>query len=193
MPPQAITEALNTQAKVGTRKASEAAIRVSTGRLDSLVNMVGELVIAHSMIAQDTEVLCASPRLVKKVSHSGKITRELQDLTMALRMVPLKGSFDKMRRAVRDLARKSGKSVQIETRGDETEIDRNMVEALNDPLVHMIRNAVDHGIEPAEARRERGKSPSGKLLLAASHSAGSVMIELSSPARHTGFRRLRKW
>jgi two-component system chemotaxis sensor kinase CheA len=97
---------------------------------------------------------------------------------MALRMVPLKATFDKMRRAVRDLARKSGKSVKLQTQGDETEIDRNMVEALNDPLVHMIRNAVDHGIEPAEVRQKRGKQPAGELLLTASHSAGSVVIEL---------------
>jgi two-component system chemotaxis sensor kinase CheA len=177
--PQAIVQALDTQAKVGARKASDATIRVSTGRLDSLINMVGELVIAQSMIAQDPDAAThANPRLAKKVAHGGKITRELQDLTMALRMVPLKATFDKMRRAVRDLARKSGKSVQLQTRGDETEIDRNMVEALNDPLVHMIRNAVDHGIEPAEARRQRGKAPAGELLLTASHSAGSVVIEL---------------
>jgi two-component system chemotaxis sensor kinase CheA len=179
VPPQTITQALVTQAKTEKPKASDATIRVSTARLDSLVNMVGELVIAQSMIAQDPDAAAnASSRMSKKISHGGKITRELQGLTMALRMVPLKATFDQMRRAVRDLARKSGKSVQLQTQGDETEIDRNMVEALKDPLVHMIRNAVDHGVESAEVRQQQGKKPIGELLLTATHSAGSVVIEL---------------
>ena len=160
-------------------KTSESTIRVSTGRLDSLINMVGELVIAHSMVSQDPEVVSGrNPRLAKSVSHSSKIVRELQDLSMALRMVPLKGTFQKMNRLVRDLARKSGKSVQFHTEGEDTEIDRNMVEVLNDPLVHMIRNAVDHGIESTDERRGAGKAEAGTVHLRAYQTAGNVAIEL---------------
>lgn len=179
VPPQAIVQALRAQKKTTGPKAQEGSIRVNTTRLDQLVDMVGELVIAHSMVVQDPDVETnGSAQLVKKVSHTGKITRELQDLTMSMRMIPLKGTFDKMRRVLRDLARKSGKSIRLVTEGDDTEVDRNMVEALGDPLVHMIRNAGDHGIEAPEERRRRGKNDSGTLWLSASHSAGSVNIEL---------------
>jgi two-component system, chemotaxis family, sensor kinase CheA len=173
-----VAKALRTQKKLRGGAAADSTIRVGTGRLDSLINMVGELVIAQSMVTQDVEVEGGRSRLVRNVSHAGKIVRELQDLTMSLRMVPLKGTFQKMARLVRDLAAKAGKSVQYVTEGEETEIDRNMVEVLNDPLVHMIRNAVDHGIEAADERAGNGKSPSGTVRLRAYHSAGSVVIEL---------------
>ena len=176
--PSDVAEAIRTQKKISGR-TTEATIRVGTGRLDSLINMVGELVIAQSMVAEDSEVIKGSaPRLAKNVSHAGKIIRELQDLTMALRMVPLKGTFQKMARLVRDLARKAGKSVQFITEGEETEIDRNMVEVLNDPLTHMMRNAVDHGVETNEQRAAAGKDPTGTVRLRAYHSAGNIVIEL---------------
>ena len=163
---------------------SDTTVRVGTGRLDSLINMVGELVIAHSMIVQDPgEIGGESPADNRKISHLGKITRELQDLSMALRMVPLKPMFEKMRRVIRDLAQRSGKSVVLVTAGEDTEIDRNMVEGINDPLVHMIRNSVDHGIESAEERREKGKPMVGTLTLRAFHSAGNVIIEVQDDGR----------
>ena len=171
------------QKQVGGDK-SDASVRVTTGRLDSLINMVGELVIAQSMTSQDPDVDSGRrPRLARNVSRTSKIIRELQDLTMALRMVPLKATFQKMQRLVRDLARKSGKAVQFLTEGDDTEIDRNMVEALNDPLVHMIRNAVDHGLESAEERKAAGKPETGSVRLRAYHSAGNVVIELSDDGK----------
>ena len=130
VPPAVITQALKTQVKDGRARSADNSIRVSTNRLDSLVEMVGKLVIAQRMIAEDEAASSAvSTRLAKKVSHAGEITRELQDLSMALRMVPLKATFDRMRRVVRDLSRKSGKPINFITEGDETEIDRNMVEA----------------------------------------------------------------
>ncbi len=172
--------------------ASEAMVRVSTDRLDSLINMVGELVISQSMIAQDPVVLGGrSARLGRNVSQTGKIVRELQDLTMGLRMVPLKQTFQKMARLVRDLGRKSGKAVQLVTEGDETEIDRNMVEVLNDPLVHMIRNSVDHGIEAAEVRAKAGKPGTGTVSLRAYHSAGSVVIEIKDDGKGLDHQRIR--
>ena len=163
---------------------TEATIRVGTERLDSLINMVGELVIAQSMVQQDPDVLDGQrPRLQRNVSHAGKIIRELQDLTMSLRMVPLKGTFQKMARLVRDLGKKAGKQVQFVSEGDETEIDRNMVEVLNDPLVHMIRNSCDHGVENAEDRAAAGKDPTGTVTLRAYHSAGNVVIEILDDGR----------
>ncbi|MFP4107002.1 MAG: chemotaxis protein CheA, partial [Phycisphaerae bacterium] len=138
---ESVARALRTQKQArGRASGGDTTVRVSTDRLDNLINVVGELVIAHSMVAQDPTMEEAGPRMNRNVSHAGKIIRELQDLSMALRMVPMKGTFQKMARLVRDLGRKTGKSVQFVTEGDDTEIDRNMVEVLNDPLVHMIRN-----------------------------------------------------
>ncbi|MCD4826048.1 MAG: chemotaxis protein CheA [Phycisphaerae bacterium] len=179
--PAEVVEAIRTQKqqKQGKTTLAENSIRVGTGRLDSLINMVGELVIAQSMVAGDPEVSSGEqPRLHRSVTHSGKIIRELQDLTMALRMVPLKGIFQKMNRLVRDLGKKSGKQVQFITDGEETEIDRNMVESLNDPLVHMIRNSLDHGLELPEDRAAAGKDPTGTVRLCAYQTAGNVVIEL---------------
>ncbi len=176
-----VVDAIRTQKqlKQGKGAAIEGTIRVGTSRLDSLINMVGELVIAQSMVAADTETSNdIQPGLRRNISHAGKIIRELQDLTMSLRMVPLKSMFQKMNRLVRDLARKSGKQVVFNIEGEDTEIDRNMVESLNDPLVHMIRNSVDHGIESPEVRTAAGKNPSGNITLRAYHAAGNVVIEL---------------
>jgi len=142
-----VAQAIRTQKKI--RGAANASIRVNTARLDSLVNMVGELVIAQSMIAQDPDVTGGeSHNLARKVGRSQKIIRELQDLAMSLRMVPLKPTFQKMARLVRDLRRKSRKNLRFVTEGEDTEIDRNMVEMLNDPLAHMIRNACDQCLRP---------------------------------------------
>jgi len=160
-------------------RTNESTVRVGTRRLDDLIDMVGELVIAQSIIAQDLDISqVGGTRLSRSISRAGKIVRDLQQQTMGLRMVPLKGTFQKMTRLVRDLARKSGKPVQLVTAGEETEIDRKMVEALNDPLVHMIRNAVDHGIESAQQRARAGKDRTGTIHLRAYHSTGNVVIEL---------------
>ena len=178
-------------AEASARKLDESAdgtttssIRVNTERLDELVNMVGELVIAHSLIAQDPSVAKKdSPSLNVNINRAGKIIHNLQELAMGLRMVPLKGTFQKMRRLVRDLTRQSERNVRFVTTGEETEIDRNMVEVLNDPLVHLIRNAVDHGIEPPAERVRLGKDSVGTLHLRAFHDAGHVVIELSDDGR----------
>jgi two-component system chemotaxis sensor kinase CheA len=154
-------------------------VRVSTDKLDGLINMVGELVITHAMIAQQEFARNGGNRMVgRNIVQLEKITRELQDLSMSLRMVPLKATFQKMERLVRDVAKKSQKQVQFKMEGDETEIDRNMVETINDPLVHMLRNAVDHGIEKPEVRKAAGKPEYGTVLLRAYHTAGTIVIEL---------------
>jgi len=154
-------------------------IRVDMFKLDNLVDMVGELVIAQSLIRQNPRIQeIMDHRLAKDFGHLGRITSELQRTAMSMRMVPIKNTFQKMIRLVRDLSRKSGKPVQLVMSGETTEIDRNMVDAIHDPLVHMIRNSVDHGIEPPEVRRERGKPPVGTVHLRAYHKGGHVIIEI---------------
>ncbi|MFB3910539.1 MAG: chemotaxis protein CheA, partial [Candidatus Eisenbacteria bacterium] len=162
----------------------DSSVRVRTDRLDRLIDMVGELVIAHSMVAQDEGVAVGQrPELLRKVTHSGKIVRELQDLSMSMRMVPLKPTFQKMARLVRDLAHKSGREVDFVSSGEETEIDRNMVDVIADPLVHMIRNAVDHGIEFPDDREAAGKPRRGTVELAALHAGGNVVVQLRDDGR----------
>ncbi len=180
-----VGKALRTQQRMKNPQAVvDTSVRVSTSRLDRLIDMVGELVIAHSMVAQDDVVINGSNHdLIKKIGHTSKIVRELQDMSMSLRMVPLKATFNKMTRLVRDVARKTGKQVHLVTEGEETEIDRNLVDVINDPLVHMIRNAVDHGIEPPEVRQERGKEETGQVKLAAYHSAGNVVVEIQDDGK----------
>ena len=182
--PEEVANAVRIQKNANTTAAAEGSIRVGVSRLDNLINMVGELVIAQSMVTQDPSIADAdNTRLRRNVLHAGKIIRELQDLTMGLRMVPLKGVFQKMNRLVRDLAKKCGKKVQFSFEGEETEIDRNMVESLNDPLVHMVRNSMDHGVETPDTRQSVGKNPQGKVTLKAYHAGGNVVIELEDDGK----------
>ncbi|MBN1818341.1 MAG: chemotaxis protein CheW [Sedimentisphaerales bacterium] len=159
-------------------------IKVSTSRLDNLVNMVGELVIAQSMVLQEAGgVVNQDHDLLRTVSHQCKIVRELQELSMMMRMVPIQGVFQKMARLVRDLSQKSGKKVAFISEGEETELDRIVVDQIGDPLVHMVRNSVDHGIETAEERTKAGKDPTGHVYLRAFHQAGSIVIEIQDDGR----------
>ncbi|MBC8089319.1 MAG: chemotaxis protein CheA [Phycisphaerae bacterium] len=158
---------------------ADATIRVRTDRLDRLINMVGELVIAQTMIGGDDLLANGlQPDLGRKITHAGKIVRELQELSMSMRMVPLRSTFQKLARVVRDTASKVGKSVHFTTDGDEVEIDRNLVDILADPLVHMVRNAVDHGIELPNDRSRSGKSSTGTVRLSAYHASGNVVVDL---------------
>jgi two-component system, chemotaxis family, sensor kinase CheA len=170
--------------RAGSKTEADLSVRVRTDRLDRLIDMVGELVIAQSMIAADPAVAASGQHdLVKKVAHAGKIMRELQDLSMSMRMVPLKSTFQKLTRLVRDVALKAGKVVELVTDGEETELDRNMVDAIADPLVHMVRNAVDHGVEAPADRERAGKPRAGRVQLAAFQQGGSVIVELRDDGR----------
>ena len=170
--------------RAAAKNDSDLSVRVRTDRLDRLIDMVGELVIAQSMIAADPAVAASGQHdLVKKVSQAGKIMRELQDLSMSMRMVPMKSTFQKLTRLVRDVALKAGKIVELVTDGEETELDRNMVDAIADPLVHMVRNAVDHGVEGPEDRVRAGKPRAGRVKLAAFQQGGSVIVELRDDGR----------
>jgi len=175
MPKKKPEERADSDRKANSSKV-EATVRVRTDRLDRLIDAVGELVIAQSMVAEDPN--SNQIGLQKKVVHAGKIIRDLQDMTLALRMVPLKATMQKMSRVVRDVARKQNKRVELLTEGAETEIDRGMVDVISDPLVHMVRNSVDHGIESEAERVAAGKPPVGQVKLSAKHSQGSVVVSL---------------
>jgi len=161
----------------------DASVRVRTERLDRLVDLVGELVIAQSMVVQDPAVEEAGGELATKVSRASKILRDLQDLSTSMRMVPLKPAFLKVSRVIRDVSRRSGKQVEFVQHGEDTEIDRSMVDILADPLIHMVRNSVDHGIESAAERRAAGKPESGTVRLTAHQASGRVVVEISDDGK----------
>lgn len=166
------------------RATADEKIKVSTSRLDTLINMTGELVIAQLMIAEEAKTNLASEhQLGRKVVHQSKIVRELQELSMSMRMVPIAGVFQKMARLVRDLSHKAGKDIIFSTQGEETELDRNIVDKIADPLVHMVRNSVDHGVESAEERVKAGKNPEGQIELRAFHQAGNIVIEIEDDGK----------
>ncbi len=181
-----VGQALRTQVRMkgGKQQTVQSSVRVATDRLDRLIDMVGELVIAYSMVTEDDIVVQSEDHeFQKKVAHASKIVRELQNMTMSLRMVPLKATFNKMSRLVRDVSRKIGKKVSFVIEGEDTEIDRNMADAIKDPLVHMVRNAVDHGIELPGERKSMGKPLEGEVKLSAYHSAGSVVVEIEDDGK----------
>jgi two-component system, chemotaxis family, sensor kinase CheA len=155
-------------------------VKVDTGKLDHLVDMVGEMVIAQSMIQHDPDLASLDrPRLTRNLLQLTRITSEVQKTAMAMRMMPIGNLFRRMQRVVRDLGRKTGKQADLEISGEDTELDRNLVEELADPLMHMLRNSVDHGIETAEKRVARGKPGKGRVVLRASHQSGNIVIEVS--------------
>jgi len=167
-----------------SEQVAESTVRVKIDRLDKLLDTVGELVIAQTMVGQDELIISGKHHeLNKKISQAGKIVRELHDLSMVLRMVPLKGTFQKMARLARDLSQKSGKMVNFMTEGEDIEIDRNMVDMVADPLIHLIRNAVDHGIETPEERRQTGKSEDGHIYLAAAHAESNIILTVWDDGR----------
>jgi two-component system chemotaxis sensor kinase CheA len=159
-------------------------VRVNTEKLDSLMDVVGELVIVQSQIMESARSLGmdGSP-LHRNVAQLTRLTKELQNTAMALRMIPIKPTFQKMERLARDLARSCVKKVNFSTDGDETELDRTVVEEIADPLVHMVRNAMDHGLEPAEDRVAAGKPEAGTVHLSAYHQGSNIVIELRDDGR----------
>ena len=160
------------------------AVKVDTAKLDYLVDMAGEMVIAESLVRHDPELgMLKSPQLQRKIAHLTRITSELQRTAMAMRLVPIGPLFRRMARLVRDLSRQFGKCVEMQTEGDEIDLDRTIVEELADPLMHMVRNALDHGIETPEERAREGKDATARLLLKAHHHAGQVVIEIADDGR----------
>jgi two-component system chemotaxis sensor kinase CheA len=166
------------------RAAAAGIVRVDTLKLDGLIDLVGELVIAQSMVVQSPEVRdVASVHLSRCLGQLRGITSDLQRTAMSLRMVPIRNTFQKMARLVRDLGVQQGKDIQLVLEGEDTELDRNIVEELGDPLVHMIRNSADHGIEPQAERLAEGKPPAGTITLRAFHRGGFIVIEIQDDGR----------
>ncbi len=154
-------------------------VKVDTAKLDGLLDLVGEMVIAQSLVGQNLGQLAGlDPQFARNIAQLGRITKDLQRVSMALRMVPIRGVFQKMSRVVRDLGAKQKKKVQFTTNGEETELDRGVVEELNDPLLHMIRNSMDHGIEAPDKRKASGKPETGTLHLRAYHQGGNIVVEV---------------
>jgi two-component system chemotaxis sensor kinase CheA len=167
-------------------------VRVDTAKLDGLIDLVGELVIAQSMVSQHSDVQSvASEQLARSLGQLRGISTELQRTALSLRMVPIRGTFQKMARLVRDLSGQVGKEIRLVLEGEETELDRTLVEELGDPLVHMIRNAADHGIEPPADRAAAGKEPCGTISLRAFHRGGMVMIQIADDGRGLSVARIR--
>jgi two-component system chemotaxis sensor kinase CheA len=166
------------------RAAAAGIVRVDTLKLDGLIDLVGELVIAQSMVVQSPEVRdVASVHLSRCLGQLRGITSDLQRTAMSLRMVPIRNTFQKMARLVRDLGVQQGKDIQLILEGEDTELDRNIVEELGDPLVHMIRNSADHGIESQAERLAVGKPAAGTITLRAFHRGGFIVIEIQDDGR----------
>jgi two-component system chemotaxis sensor kinase CheA len=168
-------------------------VKVDTRKLDNLVDMVGELVIVQSMIQEDPVLgSLDNERLSRNLGQLKRITTDLQRNAMAMRMMPVRQTFQKMARLVRDLGRKSGKVVDLELTGEDTELDRQVVEDINDPLMHMVRNSMDHGIESAEDRARKGKPPHGRLSLSAYHQGGSIVIAVADDGQGLNTEKIRR-
>ena len=164
---------------VAHHNSAAATVKVDTGKLDALLDLVGEMVIAQSLVVQNVSQLSGiSQQFARNMTQLGRITSELQRVGMSMRMVPIRGAFQKMVRVTRDLSAKQQKKVQLATSGEDTELDRSVVEELNDPLLHMIRNSIDHGIESPEKRAAAGKPAVATLHLRAYHQGGSIVIEI---------------
>ncbi len=169
---------------------ANASVRVPAERLDELMERVGELVITQSRLRQIS--ILSSDQQVKAVAEEiERLVLELRDTTMGIRMLPIGSLFSRFRRVVHDLSRDLGKQVDLIMEGEETELDKTVIEQLNDPLVHMIRNAIDHGLEAPEERLAAGKSQRGRMVLAAQHAGTEVLITLTDDGRGLDRERIR--
>ena len=159
-------------------------VRVDTLKLDGLIDLVGELVIAQSMVVQNPDLKnITSEHLSRSLGQLRGITSDLQRTAMSLRMVPIRNTFQKMARLVRDLATQQGKEIHLVLDGEDTELDRNIVEELSDPLIHMIRNSADHGIEATDRRIADGKPRAGTITLRAFHQGGFIVIQIQDDGK----------
>ena len=159
----------------------DTSIRVSVEKVDQLINLVGELVITQAMLAQAAEVLdpVEFERLHNGLVQLERNSRDLQEAVMSIRMMPISVVFSRFPRVVRDLSQKLGKQVELKLIGEDTELDKSLVERITDPLTHLVRNSLDHGVESPEERKAKGKQPTGTITLKAYHQSGHIVIEVS--------------
>ncbi len=172
-------------ADAATQKKTEGSIRVNLSKIDQLVNLVGELVITQSMLSQFGEQAENNQdsddwinKMKEGLTHLERHTRELQEAVMNIRMLPVSFAFNRMPRIVHDVSHKLGKKIELITEGENTELDKTMLEQLTDPLVHIVRNSIDHGIEMPEERLKKGKPETGRVWLSAYHQGGNIVIEI---------------
>ncbi len=165
----------------------EALVRVETERLDKLINLVGELVTSRTQVLEMVKVEDS----IGALDQLDRVTTELQYAAMSLRMVPIKQVFDRFPRMVRDLAQSSGKDINLKIYGEMTELDRSIVNQIGDPLVHLIRNSIDHGLEPAADRTAKGKPAAGTITLGARHEGSHILIEISDDGQGLNRERIR--
>ncbi len=180
--------------EVREKKAKEEAassIRVAAAKLDKLVDLVGELVTVQAHLSQKANSQ-ADPELVLISEEVERLTGELRDNTMSIRMVPIGSTFGRFSRLVRDLSKELGKEIEMATEGAETELDKTVIERLNDPLVHLIRNSIDHGIEPPDVRESLGKTRKGLIQLTARHAGAQVHIEITDDGAGLDSARIRE-
>jgi two-component system chemotaxis sensor kinase CheA len=179
------TEVVNPVPAREERRAGDvASVRIETAKLDHLMNMVGEMVIAQTLISHNPSLeMIMDTRLMGDLTQLTRITADVQRITTSMRMVPIGLQFQKTARMVRDLSRKAGKKIVLVTSGEDTELDKTIAEQLSDPLLHMVRNSIDHGIETPEQRAAVGKDPTARIRLAAYHQSGQIVIEISDDGR----------
>jgi two-component system chemotaxis sensor kinase CheA len=184
--PAAPAAPAETERKAAARPAAAASaegssIRVGVEKVDQLINLVGELVITQAMLAETTSTFdpALHDRLFNGMAQLERNARDLQEAVMSIRMMPMDYVFSRFPRLVRDLAAKLGKEVELVTFGQATELDKSLIERIIDPLTHLVRNSLDHGIETVEARRAAGKDSTGQLVLSAAHHGGNIVIEVS--------------
>ena len=171
---------------------SESSVRVDTATLDHIMNMVGELVLARNRLVSLSAINNSDESLVKAISNLDIVTADLQTAVMKTRMQPIKKVFGRFSRVVRDLARSLQKDIVLEMSGEETDLDKNLVEALADPLVHLVRNSVDHGIESPEVRTQNGKSQTGTILLSAAQEGDHILLSIKDDGQGMDPQRLRE-
>ena len=172
--------ALKTTTRPNLAQMESTSIRVDVKKVDQLINLAGELVIIQAMLAQNSRALdpTANQQLLAGLADLDRNTRDLQEAVMSIRMIPMSTVFSRFPRMLRDLANKLDKKINLVTQGEATELDKGLVEKITDPLTHLVRNSLDHGIESPEERIKAGKSETGTLTLAASHQGGSIVIEV---------------
>ncbi|BBD07498.1 chemotaxis protein CheA [Desulfovibrio ferrophilus] len=169
--------AVQSMRKVKKEQTTASSIRVAADKLDYLVDLVGELVIVQAQITQVAGEK-SDQEFIELAEELERLTDELRDSTLSVRMLPIGSTFSKFRRLVRDLSDELGKKIELTTSGAETELDKTVIERLNDPLVHLLRNSIDHGIEPPEIRDAAGKPTAGTIFLSAEHAGGEVLITI---------------
>ncbi|HJS03307.1 MAG TPA: chemotaxis protein CheA [Variovorax sp.] len=170
-----------TGAPAAASAKESSSIRVDVEKVDQLINLVGELVITQSMLTQAATMLdpVAYERFLSGLGHLERNARDLQESVMSIRMMPMDYVFSRFPRVIRDVSAKLGKQVRLDTYGKETELDKGLIERIVDPLTHLVRNSLDHGIETPEQRLAKGKDATGQLLLSAQHHGGNIVIEVS--------------